>query len=153
MSPTHSNKLGARYRYYVSHALLQNQKEETGSVERVPAPAIEQLVLDGACRHLETTRIPSAVADRDLIERHVECVIVRPQAVEVRLILSSIELAEPAGYEQTPSELARTTLTPPWAAPTFIVVKGIVHKPTVKPAMSPQSRETLLAAIAKARMN
>jgi site-specific DNA recombinase len=48
MSPTHSNKLGVRYRYYVSHAFLQNRKEEAGSVTRVPAPEIEHLVLDGA---------------------------------------------------------------------------------------------------------
>ena len=45
MSPTHSNKLGVRYRYYVSHALLQNRKQEAASVARVPAPEIEQLVL------------------------------------------------------------------------------------------------------------
>src|SRR6201982_3332598 len=28
MSPTHANKNGVRYRYYVSHALLQNRKAE-----------------------------------------------------------------------------------------------------------------------------
>src|SRR5882672_3407153 len=55
MSPTHSNKLGVRYRYYVSHALLQNRKEEAGSVIRVPAPEIEQLVLDGVRTHLLST--------------------------------------------------------------------------------------------------
>jgi site-specific DNA recombinase len=30
MSPTHANKKGARYRYYVSQALLQNRKAEAG---------------------------------------------------------------------------------------------------------------------------
>ena len=44
MSPTHSNKLGVRYRYYVSHAILQNRKAEAGSIARVPAPEIESLV-------------------------------------------------------------------------------------------------------------
>jgi hypothetical protein len=39
MSPTHTNKQGARYRYYVSHALLQNRKAEAGSIARVPAPS------------------------------------------------------------------------------------------------------------------
>ena len=43
MSPTHSNKLGVRYRYYVSQAILQNRKAEAGSVARVPAPEIETL--------------------------------------------------------------------------------------------------------------
>ena len=37
MSPTHSNKRGVRYRYYVSQALLQKQKTEAGEVARVPA--------------------------------------------------------------------------------------------------------------------
>ncbi len=59
MSPTHSNKLGVRYRYYVSHALLQSRKDEAGGVARVPAPEIEQLVLDGVRAHTETTGLPS----------------------------------------------------------------------------------------------
>jgi site-specific DNA recombinase len=52
MSPTHANKRGVRYRYYVSHALLQNRKTEAGSVARIPAPEIETLVCDGVRRHL-----------------------------------------------------------------------------------------------------
>jgi hypothetical protein len=82
MSPTHSNKLGVRYRYYVSHALLQSRKGGAGSVARGPAPEIEQLVLDGVRRHVETMGLPGAAADRDLVEGHVDRVIVRPQAVE-----------------------------------------------------------------------
>jgi hypothetical protein len=150
MSPTHSNKLGVRYRYYVSHALLQSRKEAAGSVTRVPAPEIEQLVLDGVRRHLETTGIPSATADRELIERHVDRVTVRPQAVEVRLISAgSTELS--SSDELMPCELTTTTLTLPWAAPSFVAVKGIVHEPTAKLAMNPETRDALLAAIAKAR--
>jgi site-specific DNA recombinase len=41
MSPTHANKRGVRYRYYVSHAILQNRKTKAGSVARIPAPEIE----------------------------------------------------------------------------------------------------------------
>ena len=41
MSPTHANKKGARYRYYVSQALLQHCKAEAGSIARVPAPETE----------------------------------------------------------------------------------------------------------------
>jgi hypothetical protein len=36
-------------------------------------------------------------------------------------------------------------------APTFITVRGIVHEPTTKLAMSRESYDVLLAAIAKAR--
>src|SRR4029450_3677131 len=34
MSPTHTNKGGARYRYYVSQAVLQNKPHEAGLVVR-----------------------------------------------------------------------------------------------------------------------
>jgi hypothetical protein len=44
MSPSHANKKGVRYRYYVSHALLQNRKAKAGSVARVSAPDVEALV-------------------------------------------------------------------------------------------------------------
>ena len=74
MSPTHANKKGARYRYYVSQALLQNRKAEAGNIARVPAPEIESLVCDSVRRHLGSrteVRPPTALADRDLIERHV----------------------------------------------------------------------------------
>src|SRR5882672_4825981 len=153
MSPTHSNKLGVRYRYYVSHALLQNRKEEAGSVIRVPAPEIEQLVLDGIRVHLKTTELSGAAADRDLIERHVDRVIVRPQAMEVRLMLGgSVDAAEPPSGEPRPGSLATTVLTLPWAAPNFGAVKGIMHEPVAiaRSTMSPETRDALLAAIAKA---
>jgi len=77
MSPSHSNKLGVRYRYYVSQAILQQRKAEAGSVARVPAPEIETLVLDGIRKHCASFEAdhPTAIADRDLIERHVERVI------------------------------------------------------------------------------
>jgi hypothetical protein len=37
-----------RYRYYVSHATLQKRKAAAGSIARVPAPEIENLVLDAS---------------------------------------------------------------------------------------------------------
>jgi site-specific DNA recombinase len=86
MSPTHANKKGVRYRYYVSQALLQNRKAEAGSISRVPAPEIENLVCDGVRRQLAAmvrTEPAAALADRELIERHVSRVIVTPQALKV----------------------------------------------------------------------
>jgi DNA invertase Pin-like site-specific DNA recombinase len=47
MSPTHAKKKnGKRYRYYISQALIRGQANEAGSVARVPAQAIEGLVID-----------------------------------------------------------------------------------------------------------
>ena len=44
-SPGHANKRGVRYRYYVSQVLLQNRKKEAGSVARVSAPDLEEMVV------------------------------------------------------------------------------------------------------------
>lgn len=44
MSPTHTNKNGRRYRYYISQALLQFRQQEAGSVVRLAATTIEALV-------------------------------------------------------------------------------------------------------------
>src|SRR5262245_24238400 len=74
MSPTHANKKGVRYRYYVSQALLQNRKAEAGSIVRVPAPEVESLVCDGIRKELAAMgRMDpaAAFADRELIERYV----------------------------------------------------------------------------------
>ena len=84
MSPTHANKRGVRYRYYVSHALLQNRKTEAGSVARIPAPEIETLVCDGVRRHLAAmggTEVATTLAEGVLIERHVARVIIKPSGI------------------------------------------------------------------------
>jgi site-specific DNA recombinase len=157
MSPSHSNKLGVRYRYYVSHAILQKRKTDAGSVARVPAAEIETLVLDGIRKHLASTgetNHSTTIADRDLIERHVERVIIKPQALEVRLVPTSEASAlteEPGTKDLTPGQLPTPAITLAWAAPSFAAVKGIVHAPSARPELKPESRDALLTAIAKAR--
>ena len=47
MSPAYAIKKGVRYRYYTSCLLAQGRKEEAGSVSRVSAMQIEQIVLEG----------------------------------------------------------------------------------------------------------
>jgi site-specific DNA recombinase len=157
MSPTHANKLGVRYRYYVSHAILQNRKSEAGSIARVPAPEIETLVCDSVRRHLaamDAAEPQTVLADRDLIEHHVSRVIVKPQALEVCLIPACEILAQaedPSFQDPAPCRPLTTTITLAWTAPSFAAVKSIVHAPCAKPAMRPESRDALLTAIAKAR--
>jgi site-specific DNA recombinase len=157
MSPTHANKCGARYRYYVSQAILQNRKTEAGSTARVPAPEIESLVCGGVRKLLAATggvEQPTDVADRELIERHVARVIVTPRALEVRLVSAreaSSPTENPGINDSAPCRALTPTITLPWTAPSFKAVKGIVHAPCAKPAMRPESRDALLTAIAKAR--
>jgi site-specific DNA recombinase len=157
MSPTHANKRGVRYRYYVAHAILQNRKAEAGSIARVPAPEIETLVCEGIRGHLaamDAAEPQTVLADRDLIEHHVSRVIVKPQALEVCLIPACEVLAQaedPSFQDPAPRGPLTTTITLAWTAPSFAAVKGIIHAPCAKPAMRPESRDALLTAIAKAR--
>ena len=159
MSPTHTNKLGVRYRYYVSHAILQKRKAQTGSVARVPAPEIENLVLAALRSHLAAAggeEFPITMTDRDLIEQQVERIMVKPQAIEVRLAaptgVTDQAARQKIDVNPTPSgEVPPITIALPWAAPSFTAVKGIIHTPSPQQPMKPESRESLLTAIARAR--
>jgi site-specific DNA recombinase len=156
MNPTHANKKGARYRYYVSQAVLQNRKAEAGSIARVPAPETENLVCDGVRRHLEAMgkEPPTGLADRELIERHVARVVVKPQTLDIGLIPMSETTAEadnPSLTDSAPDLHPAIMIAVPWRAPSFAAMKGILHEPSTKPTMKPESRDTLLTAIAKAR--
>jgi hypothetical protein len=79
MSPSHATKKGVRYRYYVSHALLQNRKAAAGSIARVPAPDVEALVCAAVRRQKPSD---PETPDRELLQRHVERVTVRPNELE-----------------------------------------------------------------------
>jgi DNA invertase Pin-like site-specific DNA recombinase len=149
MSPTHANKRGVRYRYYVSHALLQKQKAMAGAVARVPAPEIEALVLNGIRQQIVSREGEPAMTDRELIERHVERVTIQSQGVEVHFVPHSGVAA--AGSNELDRAQAPAKITLPLAAPSFAAVKGILHAPAANTPMKPETRDALLTAIAKAR--
>ena len=73
MSPSHTNKRGARYRYYVSQAVLANKPEAAGAIGRVPAAEIEFLIIAALRHHLQANGV-AAIPDneRELVERHIE---------------------------------------------------------------------------------
>jgi site-specific DNA recombinase len=114
-------------------------------------------VLDGVRKHLASmgeAKHSISLADRDLIERHVERVVIKPQALEVRLVPTSeasTQTEEPGAKDLGASQLPTPAIALAWTAPSLAAVKGIVHVPSAKPAMKPESRDALLAAIAKAR--
>ena len=155
MSPTHTNKRGARYRYYVSQAILQKRPNEAGSVVRVPASDVEALVI-GALRDVHDQankdRDHISVEDRDLVERHVDRIIVRSQAIEIRTHNAN-STGESDGAKKRSARRNRppAIISVPWSAIAAHAVKGILHSPSPNRAMSPESRDALLAAIAKAR--
>ena len=159
MSPTHANKRGARYRYYISQAVLQKQPQVPGSVSRVPAAELEALVLAALRSHLNASaagpQLPDS--DRDLVERHLERVTLTQSEIKLRLR----EIVEEAPQERDthdgastssgPAIIAVKTIVIPWTSPVPATVKGIIHVPAHNTPIEPGRREALLIAIAKAR--
>src|SRR2546430_763433 len=100
MSPTHANKGGARYRYYVSQAVLQNKPPPPGLVGRVPAAEIEALVVAALRSHLSASSAGEQLLnnDRDLLARHLERVTLTPNRLELRLcqIIQPAQAHDPA---------------------------------------------------------
>jgi site-specific DNA recombinase len=63
MSPSHAVKGGVRYRYYISQAVLQGRAQEAGSIARLPARELEQVVFNAVFNALakdERTRLAAA---------------------------------------------------------------------------------------------
>jgi site-specific DNA recombinase len=137
MSPSHANKKGVRYRYYVSQALLQNRKSETGSITRVSAPDVEALV----CRALRAALNPNDEScDGGLLRRHVKQVTIHPNELEV-MLCSKEEGTGP----DVPTYL-RIAFTP-----NLPLKKGISHSPVDRDAIDPGTRQALLHAIKRAQ--
>jgi site-specific DNA recombinase len=66
MSPSHAVKRGERYCYYVSQAVLQDRAQEAGSIARLPARELEQVVTNAVFNALardEQTRVAAARLD------------------------------------------------------------------------------------------
>ena len=137
MTPTHANKQGVRYRYYISHALLQGRKGEAGFVARVSAPDVEQLVI-GALR--ATFNQDQDASDRDLIQKRLDKAVVYRDRIEVTLQQNN---DSEAGAASSPS-----TISIPFV-PTLRLCKGVAHSPTRQNAMDEAHRVSLLTAIAR----
>src|SRR5437899_5052694 len=91
MSPTHANKGGARYRYYISRAVLQKKSQAPESLSRVPAAELEALVLTALRNHLNASGTGEQLPgnDRDLVQRQLERVTLTSNEIELRVDRSS----------------------------------------------------------------
>jgi hypothetical protein len=61
MAPSYAIKKGVRYRCYVSCVLAQGRKEDPGSVKRVAADEVEQIVLRTVARARPAQNPPTAI--------------------------------------------------------------------------------------------
>jgi site-specific DNA recombinase len=169
MSPSHANKKGVRYRYYVSQAILQNRKSEAGSISRIVAPEIEELVVAAVRHQASKLNLPNVVdqssstepqlCDVDLVALHVERIVLRARHVDLALRPGALdpqsgETDAPGGEGRSApnqSVPVPTMLQLPWTPTNASAKKGIAWKPSAKSNLDPETIETLLTAIAKAR--
>jgi site-specific DNA recombinase len=149
MSPSHANKKGVRYRYYVSQGLLQHRNTESGAIARVSAPDLEAFVCK-ALREVrrtnrETAQTENDIRDQELISQHVERVMVHADRITVTL-----RNPGPDPSEAEPEATSPTKLTIPFA-PRHLPRKGIAHAPAEHGTIDPRTQDTLLHAIARSR--
>ncbi|CAJ0849080.1 hypothetical protein AMST5_00073 [freshwater sediment metagenome] len=139
MTPTYASKKGVRYRYYVSHALLQGRKADAGSVARVSAPEVEKLVIEALRVNGEAE---TEASDREVIERLLQRAVVGPDSIAIQP--KTLSAAE--GEEQDEIELLLIPFAPP-----FLPRKGVAHAPPAPTGLDEAGRTALLSAIAKTR--
>ena len=142
MSPTHTLKRGARYRYYVSQALLQRREGKTGQTARVPAPDVEALIekfVEG-----RFGRPAPGCGVREAVESHVQRITIQPAVVEVVLAPSpgTVEGSMPA------SEVVCLS----WSRSPFVAKKRVVLAPSEAQESDPRARDLVLTAVGKARL-
>jgi site-specific DNA recombinase len=88
MTPSFAVKQGVRYRYYASCVLAQGRKNEAGSLSRIPAPDLEAAIVKAIQSAFEGDQ---AVDDRpaeQLIDDHVQRVVVSHSVIEVAWLLT-----------------------------------------------------------------
>jgi site-specific DNA recombinase len=158
MTPSYAVKKGVRYRYYVSSVLHQGRKEEAGSLPRVPAGAVERIVLAAIDRLPPTEQVDvrsgppttgmlnperdSVAADSaETIAAGVDRITLGSRSIEIRLLEGS----------DRPSRV----IAIPWSPHTFRRKREVIQSSSgsengAKPIRA-EARAKLLSAIAKGR--
>jgi len=140
MTPTYASKKGVRYRYSVSHALLQGRKADSGSVARVSAPDVEKLIVDAL--RVNGAADPQA-SDREIVNQALRRATVGGDSIAIQL-----ETLNPVEGEVERGEVEMILL--PFAPP-LLPRKGVAHESQRDETLSDASRTSLLIAIAKAK--
>jgi hypothetical protein len=158
MTPAHTNKRGARYRYYVSHATMQKRHQEVGSVVRISAPDIETKVVQAVRDHLDNCNADidrRAESDRELVEKTVRRIIVKSQVIEIHLVGGAENSPDVHDRELTTQHASERSssifITLPLTMTVTVATIGVLHSPSRNPTISSGERDALLTAIGKAR--
>jgi hypothetical protein len=85
MTPSHVRKQGIKYRYYISSALLQGRPKQAGTIRRVPAKEVEDLVAKAVRGHFNE---PAEIEDAVLIHKHVVRTEIHPDQIFIELTVA-----------------------------------------------------------------
>ena len=145
MTPSHVRKRGIKYRYYISSALLQGRPKQAGTVSRVPAKEVEDLVAKAVRGHFNE---PAEIADAVLIHKHVVRTEIHPDQIFIELTV-----AKAANSKRKKN--GHNVLEVPWrkTSPTRrreVLVPETGRPQDVRPIRS-ENRALLIASIAQGR--
>lgn len=162
MTPTYACNNGNRYRYYTSSGLIQGEPSKAGSINRVPAEEIEELVIAELQRTTRSSgstfppRTDDSIAFGEFVQKSVRRVDVRPD----HLLLSVWGAADTGtlpdhrpqlnhpnknkairiAWKKRPAKLPRQIITAPERG------AAADHRP-----IRSETREKLVSAIARGR--
>ena len=123
-----------------SHALLQGQASEAGSVPRISAPDVETLIANALRANSDAN---CDASDREIIQNHLGRAIVSRD--QIAITLRSGDLLDAAN-----SQNDGPTISVPFTG-TLPLRKGISHTPSGGQAIDEATRSALLTAIARSR--
>ncbi len=164
LTPSHTNKRGQRYRYYVSQAVLQNNKGAAGSVTRIAAPDIEAAVVTAVRTYFG---IDATVIDHDLVRTRLRSVVLGRGRLDIEVYDDGSDIVDGQGTsrssdpdsemeddadhsdEQSTDDRPMHTLSVPWTPRDVHRAKGV--RDDGRPGLSDAARDQLLLTIAKAR--
>ena len=154
MVPTHATKFGVRYRYYVSlpHLHGESKTASVGSVSRIPATDIEDVIVKSLHEHLIARKEkPSSsgtqVEDRKVLQDSIARIDVHEDRLVIRL--------NSADDEETSDSTDDHQLSIPWQKPPSkkprqILLPHGVPRSAVRPTRI-ERRARLVSAIARGR--
>ena len=154
MIPTHATKAGIRYRYYASTPVLQGEAKTapTGSISRVPAADIEDVIIKSLETHfvVQQNGSPSSAAqlrDRAALTQLIVSIVVHTDKLVVRF--------KPDETDEASDRVDGPSLTIPWQKPPSKRARRILlpHGKTRSDARPEQfeRRARLVNVIAKGR--
>ena len=154
MVPTHATKAGIRYRYYVSAPFLHGEAKtaSAGSISRVPAADIEDIVIKSMKEHLaarqgKPTTSVMRLEDRSDLAQLVGGIVVHEDRLIIRLKSDNADEASDSPDDQS--------LSIPWQKPPSkkfrqILLPHKVSRSEVRPEQF-ERRARLVSAIARGR--